>query len=196
MPRTLPLLRVVGQVSAAYIIAEGPAGLYLIDQHAAHERILYEQFMAEYQRQKTIAQYALAAQTVQVAPDEARLLEENLGLLSELGFELEPFGPNVFIIRSVPAMLAEGDPVEAIAGIVDDLAQGNKPGAESIEAKIVLRVCKTAAVKAGQILSFEQMQGLIRQLERCQTPLTCPIGRTTMIHMSTNQVEHEFGRIQ
>ena len=196
MPRTLPLLRVVGQVSAAYIIAEGPAGLYLIDQHAAHERILYEQFMAEYQRQKTIAQYALAAQTVQVAPDEARLLEEILGLLSELGFELEPFGPNVFIIRSVPAMLAEGDPVEAIAGIVDDLAQGNKPGAESIEAKIVLRVCKTAAVKAGQILSFEQMQGLIRQLERCQTPLTCPHGRPTMIHMSTNQLEHEFGRIQ
>ncbi|MFN8452939.1 MAG: DNA mismatch repair endonuclease MutL, partial [Anaerolineae bacterium] len=196
MPRTLPLLRVVGQVGAAYIVAEGPAGLYLIDQHAAHERILYEQFMAEYHRQETIAQYALAAQTVQVAPDEARLLEENLGLLGELGFELEPFGPNVFIIRSVPAMLADGDPVEVVAGIVDDLAQGNKPGMGTVEEKIVLRVCKTAAVKAGQILSFEQMQGLIRQLERCQTPLTCPHGRPTMIHMSNSQLEHEFGRIQ
>jgi DNA mismatch repair protein MutL len=196
MPRTLPLLRVVGQIGAAFIVAEGPAGMYLIDQHAAHERILYEQFMAEYLRQKTIAQYALAAQTVQVAPDEARLIEANLPLLGELGFELEPFGPNVFIIRSVPAMLAEGDPVEVIAGIVDDLQQGNKPGMASIEEKIVLRVCKTAAVKAGQILSFEQMQGLIRQLERCQTPLTCPHGRPTMIHMSTTQLEHEFGRIQ
>ncbi len=196
MPRTLPLLRVVGQVGAAYIVAEGPAGLYLIDQHAAHERILYEQFMAEYHRQETLAQYALAAQTVQVAPDEARLLEENLGLLGELGFELEPFGPNVFIIRSVPAMLADGDPVEVVAGIVDDLAQGNKPGMGTVEEKIVLRVCKTAAVKAGQILSFEQMQGLIRQLERCQTPLTCPHGRPTMIHMSNAQLEHEFGRIQ
>lgn len=196
MPRTLPMLRVVGQVGAAYIIAEGPAGLYLIDQHAAHERILYEQFMAEYLRRDTIAQFALAAQTVQVAPDEAHLIEEKLPLLGELGFELEPFGPNVFIIRSVPAMLADGDPVEVIAGIVDDLAQGNKPGMATIEEKIVLRVCKTAAVKAGQILSFEQMQGIIRQLERCQTPLTCPHGRPTMIHMSTTQLEHEFGRIQ
>ncbi len=196
MPRTLPMLRVVGQVGAAYIIAEGPAGLYLIDQHAAHERILYEQFMAEYLRRDTIAQFALAAQTVQVAPDEAHLIEEKLPLLSELGFELEPFGPNVFIIRSVPAMLSDSDPVEVIAGIVDDLAQGNKPGMATIEEKIVLRVCKTAAVKAGQILSFEQMQGIIRQLERCQTPLTCPHGRPTMIHMSTDQLEHEFGRIQ
>ena len=195
MPRTLPMLRVIGQIGAAYIIAEGPAGMYLIDQHAAHERILYEQFMAEYLRRDPIAQYALAAQTVQVAPDEARLIEEKMPLLAELGFELEPFGPNVFIIRSVPAMLADGDPVEVIAGIVDDLAQGNKPGMETIEEKIVLRVCKTAAVKAGQILSFEQMQGLIRQLERCQTPLTCPHGRPTMIHMSNDQLEHEFGRI-
>lgn len=195
MPRTLPMLRVVGQIGAAYIIAEGPAGMYLIDQHAAHERILYEQFMAEYLLRDTISQFALAAQTVQVAPDEARLIEEKLPLLQEFGFDLEPFGPNVFIIRSVPAMLADGDPVEVIAGIVDDLAQGNKPGMGTIEEKIVLRVCKTAAVKAGQILSFEQMQGLIRQLERCQTPLTCPHGRPTMIHMSNNQLEQEFGRI-
>ncbi len=196
MPRTLPLLRVVGQIGAAYIVAEGPAGLYLIDQHAAHERILYEQFMAEFARQRTTAQYALAAQTVQVAPDEAHLIEANLPLLAELGFELEPFGPNVFIIRSVPAILSDSDPVEVVAGIVDDLEHGSKPGEESIEAKIVLRVCKSAAVKAGQILSFEQMQGLIRQLERTQSPLTCPHGRPTMIHMSTDQLEHEFGRIQ
>ncbi len=195
MPRTLPLLRVVGQIGAAFIVAEGPAGLYLIDQHAAHERILYEQFMAEFMRQQTITQFALDAQTVQVAPDEARLIEDRLPLLRDLGFDLEPFGPNVFIIRSVPAMLADNDPIEVVAGIVDDLAQGNQPGMASIEEKIVLRVCKSAAVKAGQILSFEQMQGLIRQLERCQSPLTCPHGRPTMIHMSTEQLEHEFGRI-
>ncbi len=195
-PRTLPLLRVVGQISASYIVAEAPAGMYLIDQHAAHERILYEQFMDEYARLGTITQYALNAQSIHLSPDEAHLIEENLSALRELGFDLEPFGPNTFIIRSVPAMLAQGDPVTVIAGVVEDLAQGYVPGAASIEQKIVLRVCKSAAVKAGQTLSLEQMQGLIQQLERCKSPLTCPHGRPTMIHMSTSQLERQFGRTQ
>lgn len=194
-PRTLPMLRVIGQVGASYIVAEGPAGLYLIDQHAAHERVLYEQFMAEHAQKEAISQYTLAAQTIQVSPPEARLLEENLPILQELGFEIEPFGPNVFVIRSVPAILADGDPIETLAGIVDDLVQGNKPGQEAIEDRIVLRVCKQAAIKAGQVLGLEQMQGLIRQLERCQSPLTCPHGRPTMIHMSSEQLAREFGRI-
>ncbi len=194
-PRTLPMLRLVGQIAASYIVAEGPAGMYLIDQHAAHERVLYEQFMADYARQKTVTQYALEAQTIQVTAAEARLLESNLEVLSNLGFNLESFGPNVFIIRSVPAMLADGDPVEVIAGVVQDLELGNAPGQEKIEDKIVLRVCKTAAVKAGQILSLEQMQSLIRQLERCDSPLSCPHGRPTLVHISSDQLAREFGRI-
>jgi DNA mismatch repair protein MutL len=194
-PRTLPMLRVIGQVGASYIVAEGPAGLYLIDQHAAHERILYEQFMAEHAQKESISQYTLAAQTIQVAPPEARLLEENLPTLHALGFAIEPFGPNVFVIRSVPAILADGDPIETMAVIIDDLVQGNKPGQEAVEDRIVLHVCKQAAIKAGQVLALEQMQGLIRQLERCQSPLTCPHGRPTMIHMSSDQLAREFGRL-
>lgn len=194
-PRTLPLLRVVGQVAASYIVAEGPAGMYLVDQHAAHERILFEQFMAEYERRQQVQQLTLAAQTVQLPAPEARMLESNLDLLRTLGFDLEPFGPNVFVVRAVPAMLADDDPTRVINEIVFDLEQGNKPGQAAIEERIVLRVCKQAAVKAGQILSVEQMQGLIRQLERCSTPLTCPHGRPTMIHMSSDQLAREFGRL-
>ena len=194
-PRTLPMLRVIGQIGASYIVAEGPAGMYLIDQHAAHERILYEQFMAEHARHQQMAQQTLAAQTIQFPPSEARLVEDCLGQLSEVGFVLEPFGPNTFVIRAVPAMLADSDPVEVVSGIVDDLMLDRTPGQSSIEDKIVLRVCKQAAVKAGQILSHEEMQGLIRLLERCQTPLTCPHGRPTMIHMSGDQLAREFGRL-
>jgi DNA mismatch repair protein MutL len=126
-PRTLPVLRVVGQVGAMYIVAEGPVGMYLIDQHAAHERILYEQFMEEYARQETIAQHALTAQTIDLAPDEARLVEGNLDLLRTLGFELESFGPNTFAIRSVPALLADRDLLDVVAGVVEDLEQGKNP---------------------------------------------------------------------
>jgi len=151
--------------------------------------------MAEYTRQKTVAQLALTPESVQVAPAEARLIEEKLPLLSELGFQLEAFGPNIFIVRAVPAILSDVEPSELIRGIIDDLEQGNKPGMESIEDKIVMRVCKQAAVKAGQVLSYEQMQGLIRQLERCQSPLTCPHGRPTMIHMSNDRLAREFGRL-
>jgi DNA mismatch repair protein MutL len=193
-PRTLPVLRVVGQIAASYIVAEGPAGMYLIDQHAAHERVLYEQFMADHARSGVVSQYALAAQTVQVAPEEAQVLESHLPVLRDLGFEIEPFGPNVFIIRSVPALLADQDPVETIAAIVDDLEQGLTPGQRAVEERIILRVCKQAAVKAGQILSHEQMQSLIRQLERCRSPLTCPHGRPTLIQMTAEQLAREFGR--
>lgn len=194
-PRTLPMLRVVGQVGASYIIAEGPAGLYLIDQHAAHERILYEQFMEEHARKQPMAQQTLDAQTIQFPPVEARLVEDCLDQLAQVGFELEPFGPNTFVIRAVPAMLADDDPVDVVSGIVDDLMLDRTPGQASIEDKIVLRVCKQAAVKAGQILSHEEMQGLIRMLERTQSPLTCPHGRPTMIHMSGDQLAREFGRL-
>jgi len=193
-PRTLPMLRVIGQVGASYIVAEGPSGLYLIDQHAAHERILYEQFMAEYQRQDRVSQYTLASQTIELPPAEAQLLEDNLDALQALGFALEAFGVNTFVIRSIPALLTDQDPVEVIHGILSDLEHGDAAGETAIEDKIVQRVCKQAAVKAGTILSLEEMQGLIRQLERSESPHTCPHGRPTMLHMTSERLAREFGR--
>jgi DNA mismatch repair protein MutL len=95
----------------------------------------------------------------------------------------------------VPAILADKDPTEIVKAIAQDLEQGKQPGQQSIEDKIVLRVCKQAAVKAGQILSLDEMQGIIRQLERCLSPLTCPHGRPTMLHMSSDHLAREFGRL-
>jgi DNA mismatch repair protein MutL len=193
-PRTLPPLRVVGQISATYIVAEGPAGMYLVDQHAAHERILYEQFMLEQASRKVIAQQTLETVSVELPPASARLLEEHLDRLAALGFDLEPFGVNTFRIRAIPAIFARRLPEEAIGAILDDLEQGDEPGAATLEAQIILRVCKAAAIKAGQTLSYDEMQSLLRQLERCTSPRTCPHGRPTMIHMSADQLAKEFGR--
>lgn len=194
-PRTLPILRVIGQISAAYIVAEGPSGLYLIDQHAAHERILYEQFIEQQRAQQPIAQLTLEAQTIQLAATDARLIDENLDVLRQFGFVLEPFGPNTFVIRSVPALLADQSPNEVIAGILAELEAGEKPGYGGIEDRIITRVCKQAAVKAGQILSLDEMQSIVRQLERCHSPHTCPHGRPTMLHMTGEQIAREFGRL-
>lgn len=193
-PRTLPVLRVVGQVAASYIVAEGPAGMYLIDQHAAHERILYEQFMLDHARKELTTQFALSAQTIDLPPAEARLIEENLDALQAVGFKLEPFGANTFVIRSIPALLADQNPIEAVAAILPELELGHAPGQASIEDKIVKRICKQAAVKAGRVLSLDEMQNLVRQLERCQSPHTCPHGRPTLLHMSSDQLAREFGR--
>jgi DNA mismatch repair protein MutL len=193
-PRTLPMLRVVGQINASYIIAEGPAGVYLIDQHAAHERVLYEQFMQAHERAERLTQLVLEPKAMQVSAEEYQVVLENHEAIQLAGFDIEAFGTNAYIVRSVPALLADKDPIELFEGILQELIAGQSPTKQTTENRIVKHVCKRAAVKAGQILSIEQMQGIIRQLERCASPLTCPHGRPTLIHMSNIQLENEFGR--
>ncbi len=193
-PRTLPMLRVLGQVGAAYIVAEGPAGLYLVDQHAAHERILFERFMAEAATQDAVSQHTLTPVTVELSLSAVALIDEHLDVLRRLGFDLEPFGGQTIRVRAIPSLLAGGDPAEAVLTILEDLEIGAKAGQKTLEDQIALRVCKRAAVKAGQILSLTEMQALIRQLERSQSPHTCPHGRPTLIHISAAQLAREFGR--
>ena len=190
----LPIMRVIGQVGAAYIITEGPDGLFLIDQHAAHERILYEQFMAQWEQKEVVSQGLMAGSAVHLPPSQAVLLEEKLDTLIGLGFTVEPFGPNAFMVRAMPAIVANIDPAKALMAVVEDLERGDIPLQEKIEARIVLRVCKSAAIKAGKTLSQSEMEALVQQLEACQNPHTCPHGRPTLIHLSVAQLARQFGR--
>ena len=210
----LPPLRVVGQVGALYIIAEGPEGLYLIDQHAAHERILYEQFMAQrYARGQNAgaasnaenapngAQSAIAQQhlleplTLHIGHELTGLVAHHLNELQAVGFEVEPFGGDTFLVRAVPAVLSGQDPLRALEEIAGSLAQQRNQVGEELEARLVKMICKRAAIKAGQLLSPLEMQELVRQLEQCQSPRTCPHGRPTMIQLSAGELEKAFGRI-
>jgi DNA mismatch repair protein MutL len=190
----LPIMRVVGQVGAAYIIAEGPDGLYLIDQHAAHERILYEQLLAQWRQRQVASQGLVAPATVYLSPSQADLVEEHATLLGGLGFDVEPFGPGAFQVRAVPALLGRADPAAALSAVVADLESAATPLQAQVEALALRRVCKSAAVKAGQTLSREEMEALIAQLERCETPHTCPHGRPTLIHLSAAALARQFGR--
>ena len=189
----VPLLRLVGQVASAYLVAEGPDGLYLVDQHAAHERVLFERFMA--QRDGTNpSQTLLQPVPVDFPPAGARLLGEQLPILRHLGFEVEEFGSNTFLVRAIPALLSGSDPKEALRVLVEEFEEDETPLGNEIEAKVIARVCKRAAVKAGQNLSPEEQKALLRDLEACQSPRTCPHGRPTMIHLSVDLLERQFGR--
>jgi len=192
-PATLPVLRPIGQVGATYIVAEGPSGLYLIDQHAAHERVLYEQMMARKGRGGT-AQALLEPTTVDLSPEAAGLVEAHLETLQRLGFQLELFGANTFLVRALPAVLTPAQPSEVLADIAKAIEEGGEGLEEEAERLIVGRVCKRAAVKAGQVLTREEMEGLVQALEGCANPRTCPHGRPTMIHLSVDQLAHQFGR--
>jgi DNA mismatch repair protein MutL len=189
----LPLLRLVGQIGGTYLVAEGPDGLYLIDQHAAHERILFEKYL--HQLQSSVPSQALLEPAViQLSPQNARLLEENLGILLHLGFQVETFGPATFRVRAVPALLGGSDPAAAVRVVVEDFEEDETPLQTEREARLAARICKRSAVKGGQTLSPEEQKALLRDLENCQSPRTCPHGRPTMIHLSVDLLEKQFGR--
>ena len=189
----LPILRLIGQIGATYLVAEGPDGLYLVDQHAAHERVLFERYQK--QRGEPIpAQSLLEPALIQLPPQSAQALLEKLPLLADLGFQVEPFGPGTFRVRAVPAFLASGDPAAAVRVVVEDFEEDEAPLQAEIEMRLAARICKRMAVKAGQILGVEEQKKLLHDLETCQSPRTCPHGRPTMIHLSVDLLERQFGR--
>jgi DNA mismatch repair protein MutL len=189
----VPLLRLVGQVAATYLVAEGPDGLYLVDQHAAHERVLFEQYL-EQRQTSIISQSLLEPVVVEFSPANTRLLANQLEVLNQLGFQVEAFGMNTFLVRAVPSLLLGIEPGAALRVLVEDFEEDETPLQSEEEAKIIARICKRAAVKAGQVLSAEEQRALLNDLESCQSPRTCPHGRPTMIHLSVDLLERQFGR--
>ena len=190
----LPLLRLVGQVASTYLIAEGPDGLYLIDQHAAHERVLFDQLMAQFNANSIPSQALLNPVVIDLTPEKAGILEQQLEVLTNLGFEIEEFGPNSFVVRSVPIVVERTDPRLAIEAVVNAFEEDETPLMAEVEARVAARVCKRMAVKAGQILSEAEQRNLLLNLESSHSPRTCPHGRPTMIHLSVNLLERQFGR--
>jgi DNA mismatch repair protein MutL len=188
---SLPVLRVLGQLNSSYIVAEGPEGLYLIDQHAAHERILFEKLEQQRAQREVEVQGLLEPVTFEVSPRQEALLKSRYQDLADFGFTIEPFGERTFLVRALPAMIHDRDWAALLQELLDSLSAGDKSDwAEDIT---ITMACH-GAVRAGQILTDIEMRELVRQLERCTTPNTCPHGRPTMIHLGYGQLKKEFGR--
>jgi len=198
----VPLLRLIGQIGATYLVAEGPDGLYLIDQHAAHERVLFEKLMAlrqakggaQHEQEAIPSQALLTPVVVELPPAGSRILEGQLTILHHFGFQVEPFGNNAFQVRAMPALFANSDPAAALRALVEDFEEDETPFQNKVEARIAGRVCKRLAVKAGQALSPDEQRALLDDLEACVSPRTCPHGRPTMVHLSVDLLERQFGR--
>ncbi|MBN8582302.1 MAG: DNA mismatch repair endonuclease MutL [Anaerolineae bacterium] len=190
----VPLLRLIGQIGSTYIVAEGPDGLYLIDQHAAHERVLFEKLMAQHDNKSIPSQSLLAPEIVTLPPQSSKILLEQLPFLNKFGFEVEEFGTNTFQVRSMPMLFAGGSPAMALKALVEDFEEDESPLQAEVEARLAARVCKRLAVKGGQALTSEEQKSLLNDLENCQSPRTCPHGRPTMIHLTVDTLERQFGR--
>jgi len=191
---SMPLLRLIGQIGSTYIVAEGPDGLYLIDQHAAHERVLFEKLMAQRENKSIPSQALLAPEIVTLPPQSSKILLEQLPFLNKFGFEVEEFGTNTFQVRSMPMLFAGGSPSMALKALVEDFEEDESPLQAEVEARLAARVCKRLAVKGGQVLTSDEQKSLLLDLENCQSPRTCPHGRPTMIHLSVDTLERQFGR--
>jgi DNA mismatch repair protein MutL len=191
---SIPLLRLVGQIGATYLVAEGPDGLYLVDQHAAHERVLFEKLMAQHAMKNIPSQALLTPVAVTLPPPSTHLLITQLPILQHFGFDVEEFGPNTVQVRAMPALFMGSDPAAALRALVEDFEEDESPLQNEIEARLAARVCKRMAVKAGQALSNEEQRALLIDLEACDSPRTCPHGRPTMIHLSVDMLERQFGR--
>lgn len=189
-----PILRVVGQMGATYIVAEGPEGMYLVDQHAAHERILFEQMLGQQAAGGVAQQALLEPLAFEAGSSYSGLVSEYAEALAAAGFGLEPFGGDTWLVRAMPAVYGSVDPRRALEETLEGIADGRDLVGESKEAALVAVICKRAAIKGGQALGLEEMRQLVRQLEACQSPGSCPHGRPTMLVLSRMQLEKEFGR--
>lgn len=189
----LPLLRVVGQMGATYVVAEGPDGMYLIDQHAAHERVVFDRLVtAADAREPSGRQPLLEPALLELDAIAAAALEEHRDHLDALGLEVEPFGERAYLVRAVPAGVGGGDVVAALRQLADQLAGERRVTDPFVRAAAT--VACHASVRAGMALALEEMRRLVEDLGRTASPRTCPHGRPTLVHLSTEAVERQFGR--
>ena len=188
---SLPLLRVLGQVANTFIVAEGPDGMYLIDQHAAHERVLFEEMCAARQRQSVHVQGLLEPALAELSPQQEEVLISHGETLAEHGFQLEPFGQRAYRIGAIPALLAGRDAAQALGELLDALVEETaQPSADRVAATLACH----GAVRAGQSLALEEMRELARRLEQTEAPHTCPHGRPTTVHLSESWLAQSFRR--
>jgi len=186
---------IIGVLSKLYVLMESADGLVLVDQHAAHERILFEELRRRMEEQGVPTQKLLLPQTFDVPPRDADWIERNLSTLQRMGIGIESFGPYNFKIDSLPSFLSVSDAAQFMRKVIDDLkGTGNSASAMRLGEEMIAKTVCRHAVKANDPLRYPEVQKLIRDLLDCDLPYCCPHGRPTMIQISLAELEKKFGR--
>ena len=186
--------RLIGQVFGTYWLLEYGDSLYIVDQHAAHEKVLYEKLMKQYSERTITSQMLYPAAVIEPGPAEAELLRRRLPVFEDLGYEIEEFGGDAFKIAAVPANLYRMDPRELFTDILDQMKEIGDIPAESIAERLASMSCK-AAVKGNTSLSFAEADALMDELLGLKDPYHCPHGRPTIIRMTRTDLDKKFRRI-
>lgn len=194
-PSRVPTLYPIGQMHGTYILAQNEKGLYIIDQHAAQERIKYEYFREKVGQVESELQEMLVPLTFEYSPDECIRINEYLPEMEKVGVFLEPFGPNSFIVRAHPQWLPRGEEKETIEEMIEQLLQMKKVDIKKLrEEAAILMSCK-GSIKANRHLRNDEIQALLDELRRSSDPFTCPHGRPIIVHYSTYEMEKMFKRV-
>lgn len=192
----LPQLEVVGQIHGTYIVAQMEDGFYLIDQHAAQERIKYEYFRDKVgEVNASERQSLLLPLTFHYAADEATILKEHTAVLEQVGVFLEPFGQNSFVVREYPTWLPKDEANQTIEGLIEQVLQTKKVDIKKLREEAAIMMSCKGSIKANHHLTKQQMEQLLEDLRKADHPFTCPHGRPVLIHFSTTDVEKMFKRI-
>ena len=190
-----PLIKIIGQVFDTYWIVEFENSMYIIDQHAAHEKVLYEEFIDRYEKRLITTQLLNPPVIIELTGREEEVLKENMDYFSDYGFELEDFGDNSYAIRGIPADFTEADTKELLMEILDAMTDESfKKTPDSIKDRIATMSCK-AAVKGNNRLTDREARELINKLMTLENPYNCPHGRPTMTTMTKYELEKKFKRI-
>ncbi|MCR8981169.1 DNA mismatch repair endonuclease MutL [Brevibacillus laterosporus] len=194
----VPVLYPVGQVHGTYIIAQNDSGMYLIDQHAAQERIFYEYFMQKLQEEKVSSQMLLFPHTVECTMQEEAKLLDRLELLQSFGLDIEWFGNRTFLVRAHPQWFPQGSEVEIINELiqfVQEASENERVEVSKMREKAAIMMSCKASIKANRYLTHAEMEALLNRLRQTTSPFTCPHGRPIAIHFSTYELEKMFKRV-
>ncbi|HEX8897931.1 MAG TPA: DNA mismatch repair endonuclease MutL [Chthoniobacterales bacterium] len=187
--------QIIGVLNKLYVLMENQDGLVLVDQHAAHERILFEELRRRMEEQGVPSQRLLLPQTFELAPRDAEWVERNAATLQKMGIGIEPFGQNAFKIDSLPTFLDLSDPVTFMRKVIDGLkSASNGSSAMRLGEEMIAKTVCRHAVKANDPLRYLEVEKLITDLLQCELPYCCPHGRPTMIQISHAELEKKFGR--